>query len=91
MLLFKKVVVRLKNDMLNEATTMHFHGVLQRNTPWMDGAGDISQCPINPGESFTYRRVYMKVMGLSHYNHRLAIIDMSRHVENLSHGDCSAI
>ena len=29
----------------------------QRDTPWMDGASMISQCPIGPGQSFLYRHV----------------------------------
>ena len=29
------------------------HGV-QIDTPWADGTASISQCPINPGETFTY-------------------------------------
>nr|UCK81628.1 laccase-1 [Arenicola marina] len=51
----QEVVVRLTNSLVSEATTLHFHGVHQRDTPWMDGAGYISHCPINPGETFTYR------------------------------------
>ncbi|KAK9481810.1 multicopper oxidase-domain-containing protein [Lipomyces starkeyi] len=33
---------------------IHFHGIHQRGTPWMDGAPGISQRPIFPGESFVY-------------------------------------
>ncbi|KAG2279311.1 hypothetical protein Bca52824_050531 [Brassica carinata] len=35
--------------------TIHWHGVFQRNSPWMDGANMITQCPIQPGYNFTYR------------------------------------
>ncbi|KAL0941950.1 laccase-1 precursor, partial [Colletotrichum truncatum] len=38
-----------------EGTVIHWHGVHQQNTPWMDGVSGITQCPIAPGESFTYR------------------------------------
>ncbi|KAJ8298077.1 hypothetical protein KUTeg_024608 [Tegillarca granosa] len=27
----------------------------ERGTPWMDGVAGVSQCPINPEETFTYR------------------------------------
>ncbi|EED16674.1 multicopper oxidase, putative [Talaromyces stipitatus ATCC 10500] len=37
-----------------EATSMHWHGLLQRETPWFDGVPSISQCPIAPDKSFTY-------------------------------------
>ncbi|XP_077979461.1 uncharacterized protein LOC144434825 [Glandiceps talaboti] len=50
-----EVVVNVKNSLLMEGITIHWHGMLQHNTPWMDGVGTVSQCPINPGETFTYR------------------------------------
>ena len=34
---------------------MHWHGILQQGTPWYDGVPGITQCPIAPGSSFTYR------------------------------------
>ena len=48
------LVVNVVNMLQNEATTIHWHGMTQHNTPWMDGAGIISQCPIQPGTSFRY-------------------------------------
>ncbi|KAK1853127.1 laccase-1 precursor [Colletotrichum chrysophilum] len=38
-----------------EGTAIHWHGIHQQETPWMDGVSGITQCPIVPGESFTYR------------------------------------
>ncbi|CDY11215.1 BnaA03g00510D [Brassica napus] len=35
--------------------TIHWHGVFQLKSPWMDGANMISQCPIQPHNNFTYR------------------------------------
>lgn len=35
--------------------TIHWHGVKQRLTCWADGAGMITQCPIQPNTAFTYR------------------------------------
>ncbi|XP_078320451.1 uncharacterized protein LOC144621367 [Crassostrea virginica] len=51
------VNIRVYNDMANEAVTFHWHGMLQTGTPWMDGASMVSQCPIEPGQMFTYRFV----------------------------------
>ena len=51
------VVVHLTNRLPNEATTLHFHGMWQRGTPWMDGVSQITQCAVLPGETFTYRFV----------------------------------
>ncbi|XP_033744232.1 uncharacterized protein LOC117330123 [Pecten maximus] len=51
----QQVVVNVKNDLVMEGLTIHWHGLYQRGTPWMDGVDMISQCPISPGQSFTYR------------------------------------
>jgi len=39
--------------------------VLQFGTPWADGTASISQCAINPGETFVYRFIVDKVTTLS--------------------------
>lgn len=38
-----------------DGTSMHWHGILQKGTQWFDGIPSISQCPVAPGSSFTYR------------------------------------
>ena len=38
-----------------EALTVHFHGMHQTCNTWMDGVPYVSQCPVQPGNSFTYR------------------------------------
>ncbi|KAK3014100.1 hypothetical protein RJ639_009505 [Escallonia herrerae] len=35
--------------------TIHWHGVRQMRTGWADGPEFITQCPIRPGGSYTYR------------------------------------
>ncbi|KAL5326337.1 hypothetical protein ACEPPN_004021 [Leptodophora sp. 'Broadleaf-Isolate-01'] len=50
-----QVVVTIHNKLANEATSLHFHGILQRGTNEMDGAGQVTQCSVPPGHSFTYR------------------------------------
>ncbi|KAL6602886.1 hypothetical protein ACP70R_043247 [Stipagrostis hirtigluma subsp. patula] len=47
-----RVVVNNKLD--TEGVVIHWHGMKQIGTPWADGTASISQCPINPGETFTY-------------------------------------
>lgn len=49
------VRVHVRNNMASETTSLHFHGMFQRGTPWMDGVGMVTQCPILPGQSFTYQ------------------------------------
>ncbi|KAK8966373.1 Laccase-3 [Platanthera guangdongensis] len=35
--------------------TIHWHGIRQMRTAWADGPEFVTQCPIRPGESYTYR------------------------------------
>ncbi|KAF5790403.1 putative laccase [Helianthus annuus] len=35
--------------------TIHWHGVRQIRTAWADGPEFITQCPIRPGQSYTYK------------------------------------
>ena len=47
-------MVDVINTLVTEPVTIHWHGLAQFNTPWMDGAEIITQCPIAPGTSFRY-------------------------------------
>jgi len=47
------VVVHIDNQAVN-ATSIHWHGLFQNGTNWMDGTVGITQCPIAPGARFTY-------------------------------------
>jgi len=47
----QRVRIVVKND-LPEETTVHWHGIDVPNA--MDGVPDVTQAPIEPGESFTY-------------------------------------
>lgn len=49
-----RVVVNVYNGLGNESTSLHWHGIHQRGTNHMDGATGATQCPIAPGQSFTY-------------------------------------
>ncbi len=48
------VKVRVWNNLTSEGITIHWHGMHQKDTPWMDGVGFISQAPITPGAYFDY-------------------------------------
>ncbi|XP_030377482.1 iron multicopper oxidase fer1 [Scaptodrosophila lebanonensis] len=48
------LVVDVQNNLLGESTTMHWHGLHQRWSPYMDGVPHITQCPISPHSSFRY-------------------------------------
>ncbi|KAJ3124726.1 hypothetical protein HK100_011138 [Physocladia obscura] len=39
---------------LSEPTSLHFHGMLQNGTGFMDGPSGITQCPVAPGQTYVY-------------------------------------
>eukprot|EP00092_Neocalanus_flemingeri_P019227 GFUD01020828.1.p1 GENE.GFUD01020828.1~~GFUD01020828.1.p1 ORF type:complete len:939 (-),score=141.75 GFUD01020828.1:668-3415(-) len=58
-----ELVVHLKNEISgnmtnvdgsSEVTTLHFHGIREKNQPWSDGVPFVTQCPISSGDGFTY-------------------------------------
>ncbi|CAC5394005.1 unnamed protein product [Mytilus coruscus] len=51
----QQIVVHVHNRLLMEGVSIHWHGLLQKGSPFMDGVARVTQCPINPGETFTYR------------------------------------
>jgi FtsP/CotA-like multicopper oxidase with cupredoxin domain len=40
--------------MENNGSSLHFHGIRQNNTFQNDGVASVTQCPIAPGDSYTY-------------------------------------
>ena len=46
------IKVTNKNPLVD--TTIHWHGMYQRGTPYMDGAEGITQCPLPPLSTQTY-------------------------------------
>ena len=51
----QEVKIHVKNNLLDRSTSIHWHGLEQKGTPWMDGVGYITQCPITAGQTFTYK------------------------------------
>lgn len=47
--------VTVTNDLQYNGTTIHWHGVRQLHTMQMDGVNGVTQCPIAPTKSYTYR------------------------------------
>ena len=48
------VVVNVTNILDSESLSVHWHGINQHMSNWMDGVQHITQCGINSGTSFTY-------------------------------------
>ncbi|XP_038975510.1 L-ascorbate oxidase-like [Phoenix dactylifera] len=51
------VVIDVKNALLTENLAIHWHGIRQIGTPWFDGTEGVTQCPVVPRDTFTYRFV----------------------------------
>jgi len=49
-----QLVVNVLNSLGNQSTSLHFHGLYMRGATFMDGPVAVTQCPILPGERFTY-------------------------------------
>ncbi|KAK3325003.1 multicopper oxidase-domain-containing protein [Apodospora peruviana] len=49
------VVIHVRNSNPDRGTSVHWHGIRQLNTMHMDGVNGVTQCPIAPGSSFTYK------------------------------------
>jgi FtsP/CotA-like multicopper oxidase with cupredoxin domain len=48
------LVIDVDNQSVN-STSIHFHGIFQNGTNWMDGTNGVTQCPIAPKGKFQYR------------------------------------
>ncbi|KAG6007274.1 hypothetical protein E4U21_006192 [Claviceps maximensis] len=48
------IIVQVQNKAVN-ATSIHFHGLFQNGTNFMDGTVGVTQCPIAPNSNFTYK------------------------------------
>lgn len=46
--------ITVTNNMKNNGTSMHWHGIRQLNSVGSDGVNGITECPIAPGQSKTY-------------------------------------
>ena len=49
------LVVHVKNNMQHNGTSVHWHGIRQLNSVEYDGVPGVTQCPIAPGDTLTYR------------------------------------
>lgn len=66
-----KVRVVIKNEM-KESTAIHFHGLMTPNS--MDGVPGVTQDPIKPGDTFTYRWTAQSTPAVGMYHsHQFAV------------------
>lgn len=68
---YDRLVVRVINRIQN-ATTIHWHGIPQNGTAYYDGTAGITECGIPPGQSLTYDFTFGDFSGTtwwhSHYD-----------------------
>ncbi|KAK3333014.1 multicopper oxidase [Cercophora scortea] len=48
------IIVHVTNNLPDQGTSIHFHGLRQKGTNDQDGVPSITQCPITPGKTKTY-------------------------------------
>ncbi|KAI0033491.1 Cupredoxin [Vararia minispora EC-137] len=52
------IIVTVRNSLVNQTMSIHWHGIYQNGSAWMDGVPGVTQatlqCPIQPGQTFTY-------------------------------------
>ncbi|MBW0501278.1 hypothetical protein O181_040993 [Austropuccinia psidii MF-1] len=46
--------IDIRNE-LDQEVSIHWHGIFQNGTPWMDGVTGVTQCAIPPKTKFTYK------------------------------------
>ncbi|ORY59529.1 Cupredoxin [Pseudomassariella vexata] len=69
------IEVTVHNNISDEGTAFHWHGNLQQETQWMDGVPGVTQCPIAPRSTFTYKfkpDIYGSSWYHAHYESQLA-------------------
>ena len=49
------VIVHVDNKLTTEGISVHWHGMHQKEAPWMDGVGQVTQCHIGPSSRFSYK------------------------------------
>ena len=56
-----KLEITVYNHMMTNVLSLHWHGQVQNGTFFHDGVAHITQCPIGPSESYTYKFVASNV------------------------------
>lgn len=50
----QRLKVHVVNKLGSDSVTIHWHGLPQHSSQWMDGVPFVTQCPILAGQTFTY-------------------------------------
>ena len=63
----QNIILHIWNKMHTDSTTIHLHGIHQKDSPWSDGVAFVSQCPILPSQIYTVK-FRAKPFGTSFYH-----------------------
>ena len=66
-----RVIIDVHNGLGNKNTSLHFHGLFMHGQNSMDGPEMVTQCPIVPGQNFTYNFTVDDQTGLYWYHSHL--------------------
>jgi FtsP/CotA-like multicopper oxidase with cupredoxin domain len=66
------LIIEMENQSVN-ATSIHFHGLFQNGTNFMDGTTGITQCPIAPKRKFRYEFTVTGQSGTYYYHGHQAV------------------
>ncbi|KAF4628198.1 hypothetical protein G7Y89_g9948 [Cudoniella acicularis] len=66
------IIIDVDNQSVN-STALHFHGIYQNGTNWMDGTTGVTQCPISPGRKFRYKFTVAGQSGTYYYHGHQAV------------------
>ena len=61
------VIVHIRNTLLSNSATIHFHGLHQKDTSYFDGMPYVTQCPIAAGQTFTHRFKVCEARFINHF------------------------
>merc|ERR1719290_42607 len=63
-----EVSVNVVNDLELYTTTIHWHGLPMRNTQFSDGGPGVTQCPVQPGQQFSWYNFLAETPGTYWYH-----------------------
>lgn len=49
------LIIHVTNNLEHNGTAVHWHGIRQLNSVEYDGVPGVTQCPIAPGDTLTYK------------------------------------
>ncbi|KAI9741301.1 MAG: hypothetical protein M1834_003018 [Cirrosporium novae-zelandiae] len=66
-----RLVIHITNSLGNQSTGIHWHGIHQDGTNYMDGTTGATQCPIPPGGNYTYDFVINQPGSYWYHSHNM--------------------